>query len=94
MPVKAKPIAPAPIVTWTGIYVGGQVGVTKFSSHLFSDSGNYTGEGFIGGLTVGANWQVPNSPFVLGVEADGSWSNAQGSVGAPFCGPACQTEEH
>jgi len=95
MPVKAKPLAPAPVVvSWTGIYGGLQVGATKFSTHIFNDSGNYSGDGVIGGLTLGANWQIPNSPIVLGIEGDGSWTNAKGTAGLPKCGPDCQTEEH
>jgi len=93
-PVKAVPFAPAPAVNWTGIYVGGQVGASKMSTHIFNDSGNFSGEGIIGGATLGANWQIPNSQFVLGVEGDWSWGNAQGTVGAPFCGPNCNSQFH
>ncbi len=94
-PVKATPVTPAPVITWTGFYAGLQAGVTKVSSRLFNDSGDYTGTGFIGGGTLGYNWQIPNSIFVLGVEGDGSWSNAEARQESPFfCGPACQTKEH
>jgi outer membrane immunogenic protein len=76
-PVKATPVTPTPVITWTSFYAGLQTGVTKVSSRLFNDSGDYTGIGFIGGGTLGYNWQIPNSIFVLGVEGDGSWSNAE-----------------
>ena len=33
-------------------------------------------DGFLGGAQVGFNWQAPNSPWVLGIEADGSWTDA------------------
>jgi outer membrane immunogenic protein len=94
LPAKAAPPTSPTMWTWTGIYIGGQVGAAKFNSRLFEDSGDYSGVGLIGGATLGANWQMPNSPFVLGVEGDWSFSNAEGDVGAPNCGPNCQTQEH
>ena len=74
---QSTPVTPTPVITWTSFYAGLQAGVTKVSSRLFNDSGDYAGTGFIGGGTLGYNWQIPNSIFVLGVEGDGSWSNAE-----------------
>ena len=81
-------------MSWTGFYLGGQVGVAKMSTHVFNDSHDFSGNGVIGGATLGANWQVPNSPLVLGVEGDWSYSNEQGNIGAPFCGPDCVSKLH
>lgn len=71
LPVKA-PVAPAytavqaPVFSWTGFYLGANVGygwasdgATGFSSDL---------NGVIGGGQIGYNWQT--GPLVLGIEAD------------------------
>jgi outer membrane immunogenic protein len=34
--------------------------------------------GFLGGGQIGFNWQGPGSPWVIGIEADASWTNADG----------------
>ena len=77
MPVKAIGVAPAVIYQWTGLYVGGHVGVlvgeTKWSNPLANDpsftpnqTADYTSA--LGGGHVGFNYQVQR--WVLGVEAD------------------------
>jgi outer membrane immunogenic protein len=38
--------------------------------------------GFVGG-TVGFNWQMPGTGFVLGFEADAAWADISGSVACP-----------
>jgi outer membrane immunogenic protein len=84
MAVKAPP--PAPIFNWTGFYVGGFVGgaVTDrdasasepaTAAGFFYNGGglptNYDlGSSFIGGGTIGYNWQKPGSQFVLGIEGE------------------------
>jgi outer membrane immunogenic protein len=40
---------------------------------------NSTGVGPLGGVTVGWNWQMPNSPIVLGIEGDFAWADLKGS---------------
>jgi outer membrane immunogenic protein len=85
MALKAPP-PPAPVWTWTGFYLGveggwnggfGQAktgstpGVTNITN-LFPLSG-----GLAGG-TIGYNWQV-NRFWLLGLEADGSWTNKTGA---------------
>lgn len=72
MHVKAPPPAPMPpVLTWTGFYIGGNVG-GAWARHNWSDStfgldlgGNDNGV-FIGGGQVGFNYQVDT--FVIGVE--------------------------
>jgi outer membrane immunogenic protein len=78
LPSRAPPpvyIPPAPIFTWTGIYVGGQIGYgwgksnTNFGDNFgdfFSLSSNSSG--VIGGAHVGYNLQL--SQFVIGLEGD------------------------
>jgi outer membrane immunogenic protein len=81
MPIIKGPepfVAPAPAFTWTGLYVGGSAGYGWASyNHTFNTVGhfnsaanqtlNYRGEGFVGGLSMGFNYQI--SSLVLGVEA-------------------------
>jgi len=85
-PISSGPIAPAPPAWfWTGFNVGGHVGAAvgtanfadPFGSSIFGD--NVTTPGFLAGGQIGYNWQVPNSPWVLGVEADASWLTADGT---------------
>jgi outer membrane immunogenic protein len=76
LPSRAPPpvyIPPTPIFTWTGIYVGGQVGYawgTQRANVLLPDGttiyNSYSAEGVIGGAHVGYNYQV--NQWVLGIE--------------------------
>ncbi len=86
VPIFKGPIAPAPPVWfWTGFYGGVHVGAVAgtanftdpFGSSIFGD--NVTTPGFLAGGQIGYNWQLPNSNFVLGVEADASWLTADGT---------------
>src|SRR6202049_3282136 len=79
---KAPPpiVAPAPVFTWTGVYVGGHFGYlwgrnSIEEAEIFSAKGPTSG--VVGGVLGGANWQT--GPVVLGGEADFGWSNAHGS---------------
>jgi len=80
------PVAPPPSGwSWTGVYVGGQVGggwgqtnwnsatgfLGGFSNNAFAGSG--TVNGFAIGGQVGANYQL--GPWVTGLEADANWSD-------------------
>ncbi len=73
LPVKAPPApAPIPVFSWTGFYLGANVG-GAWSNSTITD--NVTGaslstdnSGFIGGGQVGFNYQVNN--WVFGVEWD------------------------
>lgn len=92
--VKAPP---APVYNWTGFYFGLHAGGASLDEDLlarstfpgnffesrFSDS--YHKFGFIGGGQVGYNWQ--NGMTVVGVEADGSWTNLKVSTDLPFTDP-------
>jgi outer membrane immunogenic protein len=83
MPVKALPAPPlAPTWSWTGFYVGGNVGYSvardsggfdnKILAAVFTPTPerfNYSPAGTVGGGQLGLNWQVlPN--WVVGIEAD------------------------
>ncbi len=81
------PPAPVSVVArvynWTGIYLGLNGGYTFGQStpmSLFSDNFtafNYSADGFLGGLTAGA--QIQSGHTVIGVEGDIDWSNITGS---------------
>jgi outer membrane immunogenic protein len=78
LPSRAPPpvyVPPAPIFTWTGFYIGGQVGYGWGQNNVsfgdnFGDYGtfNYNTSGVIGGAHVGYNLQL--SQFVIGLEGD------------------------
>lgn len=65
---------------WSGVYVGIQAGYGWGSNdyRYEDDRVDFEPDGFLGGLTVGANWQ--SGSFVYGVEADISYSDVEGSV--------------
>ena len=82
LPVKA-PSAPAaaPYYNWSGFYLGGQFGYlwgrTRVEENgVVTDPGAKT-NGAIGGLLAGYYWQT--GPYVFGLEADVSWTNAHGT---------------
>jgi len=97
-PPGPPPTAPATYVpgppvlpyNWSGIYLGINGGY-GFSNNGWNDaaggSASFTGQGFLGGGTIGGNYQV--GTFVFGVEGDGDWTNLKGNlvgcgaVGAP-----------
>ena len=92
MPVKAAPPPPPPLPSWTGFYLGGDIGgawADSSSTTLFTDStiatpfvasNSFNRSGFIGGFYYGYNWQVAN--WVLGIESDWSWTDRNGGT---FC---------
>ena len=86
------PVA-APVYNWTGCYVGGTVGYRWGTSSVTAGSGGAAGlpitndlnmDGFIGGGTLGCNYQT--GAWVLGLEGDFSGGQAKDSQGAipPF----------
>jgi outer membrane immunogenic protein len=110
MPVKAPPVAPPPIFTWSGCYLGGFVGGAFQDRTTFGDLGNatfraYSGgitagrvenphfwnidldTSFIGGGTLGCNWQAPGSPFVFGIEGEAGYMRLTGAAFDPLLAP-------
>lgn len=97
MPTRYKaPPPPAPVWSWTGLYIGAHVGSgwgtteseINFGGGVFPISQTQT-NGFLGGGQIGYNWQY--GPVVFGVEADIS---AAGVTGTSPCliVLACRTE--
>jgi outer membrane immunogenic protein len=97
-PPPEPPPLPA-YFNWTGFYVGGNFGggwaTSDFSgTTLFTPGGLITPSAFsgsdnlsgiLGGGQIGFNYEFPNS-VVIGLEADGDWSNISGSTST--CGIA------
>jgi outer membrane immunogenic protein len=97
-PVYTPP--PPPVValfTWTGCYVGGNVGGLwandTWSDTVFGGFGGSTANGVLGGAQVGCNYQV--GTWVFGIQADYDWTNANSNnantiipalVGGPVVG--------
>ena len=78
MPVRGpvQPAMVAPVFSWTGFYIGANVGygwgdtdrVALFTN--FSDM-----DGILGGVQGGFNYQFAGTPFVIGIEADYQWAD-------------------
>jgi opacity protein-like surface antigen len=102
-PVKvASPPAPQ-AWSWTGVYLGGQLGGAASTAHFSDPFGpsiygdTVTAPGFLAGGKLGFNWQVPNLPWVFGIEADLNWLNASGTntclaISGFFVSANCQTQ--
>jgi opacity protein-like surface antigen/outer membrane protease len=79
-------VAPRVLWSWTGLYFGGHVGA-GFGTSQVSDpagpdifGGNVRTPAAVGGGQIGFNWQISNSLFVLGAEADASALGADGTA--------------
>jgi outer membrane immunogenic protein len=81
---KAPPAGVLPAAyDWTGFYIGGHVGYgwgQKDWRDNFGLNASSTPNGFLGGGQVGYNYQI--GQYVLGIEADGSWSGIKGGTTA------------
>ncbi len=86
-PVKAAVVPVVPVFSWTGFYIGGNVGFGgdkyEYSFASVPSPGNNGSEsvnssGFFAGGQVGYNYQFGNN-VVLGVETDIQWSGIEGS---------------
>src|SRR6516165_7204156 len=80
---------PAPVFSWTGFFIGGNLGVAWTQGNVSDSFGNSFSNSqkavFAGGGQVGANYQF--NWLVVGVEADFDWlannSNSTNSVSVP-----------
>jgi outer membrane immunogenic protein len=68
----------APVFSWTGGYIGGQVGYLwgdGDASNPTLGSAGIEPDGWLGGVYVGYNYQFTNN-VVLGIDADFAWTGA------------------
>jgi outer membrane immunogenic protein len=95
MPVRAPAPMPPPAYSWTGFYIGGDVGgawtrntgtydplpsPAVFNNNIIS--GGHGGSSMTGGLHAGYNYQFAPI-WVAGIEGDWSWAHASGSFHQP-----------
>src|SRR5208337_90729 len=77
-PIYAPAPVLVPLFTWTGCYVGGNVGgvwaMSDWNDAILGDFGSSSATGALGGLQAGCNYQV--SRWVFGIQADYDWTNA------------------
>jgi outer membrane immunogenic protein len=84
LPMKAAPyVAPPPVFSWTGFYIGGHVGAGVMLDQGFQPINiveiittdtlaDRHGIGALGGGQIGYNWQI--GQLVVGIEGEGFWS--------------------
>src|SRR4051812_11460111 len=96
LPVRpAPPVYKAPVVappgwSWTGCYIGGNVGGAWIDKDYSltttgADRGNHRADGIIAGAQVGCDYQF-NGNWVIGIQGDYDWADAKGDhidLGAP-----------
>jgi outer membrane immunogenic protein len=85
-------LEPPPIFTWTGLYIGGNIG-GAWGSGTFTDQAtnlSFTADqnGFIGGGQLGFNYQMRN--LVLGIEWDFDWASIDRTHSGLFLAGAYQ----
>jgi outer membrane immunogenic protein len=77
-PVYIPPPVVVPVFTWTGCYVGGNVGgiwaADTWSDTVYGGFGSSTASGGFGGGQIGCNYQV--GAWVFGIQGDYDWTNA------------------
>jgi len=89
LPSRSTPpvfVPPPPVFTWTGFYVGGQIGyewgtssttATNYATGAVIGQPDYNPSGVVGGIHHGYNYQI--SHFVIGYEGDINGASYQGS---------------
>jgi outer membrane immunogenic protein len=86
--LKGPPaFTPPPVFSWTGVYIGGQIGIqwgqtgwARFdptNTTLIVSEPGYANNGVVGGGHIGYNYQI--SQFVLGLEGDVEDTNYNGN---------------
>jgi outer membrane immunogenic protein len=81
-PVYRPPPVAVPLFTWTGCYVGGNVGGlwarSDWNDDVFGDFGTGTASGAVGGVQVGCNYQT--GAWVFGIQGDYDWTRANNNA--------------
>jgi opacity protein-like surface antigen len=89
LPVYKAPPPVAPVWSWSGCYLGGHAGglwatqkdwiVRTPGGDFFGQSlGQHDEHGWVGGAQAGCDYQFAGG-FVIGVQGDYAWTNAEGS---------------
>ena len=84
MPVKAPPLPPAPVYSWTGCYIGGNVGYGWQQTGQTDSVGVHlsdTETGVVGGGQIGCDRQL--GTWVIGIQGMFNWSGISGSQAWP-----------
>ncbi|ENN95302.1 porin [Bartonella vinsonii] len=83
IPHEAAPVISAPAFSWTGFYIGGQVGsfsskveITEPSKNKLNKDLTPKPSGFMGGVYAGSNIELGNN-LILGVETDAVWADRE-----------------
>jgi outer membrane immunogenic protein len=80
-PVYIPPPVIVPLFTWTGCYVGGNVGgiwaKNDWNDTVFGGFGSNTTSGALGGIQAGCNYQAGG--WVFGIQGDYDWTNINNS---------------
>lgn len=96
---RAPAVVPAPVFSWTGCYLGANVGGAsdrhKYTTNAFAgvagqDAGSHTATAFIAGGQVGCNYQT--GPLVVGVEGMFDWADLNRSHFVPAAGVTLGTD--
>ncbi len=90
-PIESPIYSPAPVVNWTGLYVGVHGGYAWGSAQATHGNGTASAadtspSGWLGGGQIGANFQFDNG-LVLGIEGDIAASGLSASWAGPGTGP-------
>jgi opacity protein-like surface antigen len=80
---KAPPAPVVPLYNWTGFYIGAHAGTAWGNTDWIADFGITSPRfaGVMGGGQGGFNYQFGS--WVVGIEADGDWTNAKGAQACP-----------
>lgn len=70
---EPAPAVAVPSFTWTGAYIGAQVG------YIWGRASDMKNDGVMVGAYAGYNVQLDNSPVVFGIETDFNFSDQDGS---------------
>ena len=85
-PAYTPPPPPPPVYSWTGFYIGGNLGGAwargSVNDSLFGLSASSDRSGFIGGGQLGVNYQFSN--IVLGAEWDFDWTSLDATGNGRF----------
>ena len=86
---KAPLTAPMPVPNWTAFYVGGFAGGSWVTETYCSPAGvcppHVRGDGFIGGVYIGYDYELPNR-FVVGARVSAPFGSIAKSTPAGFPG--------